>query len=831
MRLYERLDHAVGWVIDRPWLAAVALVVVFGVVAARNLIAARRHRYHAANARLITIAPPPDVDAKGARALWSNLGGALAPSWWRRVVFGAPHVVWQYAWAGRQLTISIWVPGTIPPGAVETFVRSAWPSASCTIHDEPAGPIPTGPAAAGRHLLPHAPEWLPFATGQDIDPLRPVLAAGSQLHDSEYAAVQILARPARPSRVRRARRAAERLRAGKPATAQFNPAKPLVWIMDLFVSNKTHTTPVPRPLPDLFAQRDVKGIAEKVSGIPLWETAVRYAVAADPRLTKGKARGRLRGLGDTIASAFAIYSARNGLTRRTRMHAPAVTLTTRRLGTGFLTSTPELAALAGLPQDVAVAGLTRARAKSAPAPIAVTGGGRRKMLGTTEVDGRAVGLTAADARYHVHMVGTTGSGKTTLLANMILDDINAGRGTVVIDPHGDLALDILDRLPLHVADRVVLFDPLQNRTDRDHPDGILHPPTLNPLELRDGADKDLIVDNLVSICGAIFAKGWGPRMDDVMRVACLTLLKKPDVSLQLIPPLLNNSQLRAEITADLHDSSGLGGFWAWYDSMPSALRSQVIGPVLARLRAFLLRDFVRKTMSYPKSSFNMADILNGGILIVRIPKGTLGEDTSRLLGSLILAQVWQAATARAAIKPEQRKDCSVYLDEAHNFLTLATGIGEMLAEARKYRLSMVLAHQDLAQFPKDLLSAVSANARNKIYFTVAPEDAKTLGVHVEPELDVHDLAHLDAYTAIARLVVDGRQEPAFTIKTSPPKPLQGHGEAIRRVASDRVPQQNKGTWELRAEHLAAASTAEQERKERHNGPGEPSHGRPWEPAR
>ncbi len=215
---------------------------------------------------------------------------------------------------------------------------------------------------------------------------------------------------------------------------------------------------------------------------------------------------------------------------------------------------------------------------------------------------------------------------------MALDDIKAGRGTVVIDPHGDLVLDILDRLPAGIADRVVLFDP-----DQDNP------PTLNLLE---GDDPDLVVDNLVSIFGNIFAKAWGPRMDDVMRVACLTLLRHNNVTLQHIPPLLNSPQFRSAMTVDLDDPAGLSGFWQWYDSLDDSLRSQVIGPVLARLRAFLLRDFVKRTMRYPKSSFDMGRVLDGGVLLIRIPKGVLGEDTSRLLDAAARGDDPDAAARR-----------------------------------------------------------------------------------------------------------------------------------------------------------------------------------------
>ncbi len=772
---------AAGWVAQRPWLLAVAASMLVAFVAGRNLLQLWRHRRHAAGARLVTIAPPPEVDPHGAAALWANLAGTLTPSRRRRLLYGSPHVVWQYSWTGRRLLISVWVPGTVARGALEAAVRAAWPGAACAVEDSAAPPMPLGvPVAVGGHLLPAAAEWLPLHTGHDNDPVRALMSAGSQLKADEYACVQVLARPAAPRRVSRARRAAARLRDGKTAVPGLNPAAPLLWLVELFLPGSTagpaRSAPAGRRDPGV--ERDVRAILDKTSH-PLWETAVRYAVGKDSRRGSTNQRPRLLGVADTIASSFAIYSGRNRLVPRTPMSSPVVVLASRRLGGGFLTCTPELAALAALPRDLAVPGLDRARAKSMPAPVAVPSGGRgTKVIGNAQVGGHTVALAVPDARYHLHVVGATGSGKTTLLVNMAVDDITAGRGTVVIDPHGDMVLDILDRLPASVADRVVLFDP-------DQP----NPPTINPLS---GDDPDLVVDNLVSIFGNIFAKAWGPRMDDVMRVACLTLLRHANVTLQHIPPLLNSAQFRSAMTVDLDDPAGLSGFWQWYDELNPALRSQVIGPVLARLRAFLLRDFVKRTMRYPRSSFDMGEVLDGGALLVRIPKGQLGEDTSKLLGSLVLAQVWQAATARARIAPDKRRDATLIIDEAQNFLTLANSLDTMLAEARKYRLSLVLSHQDLAQFPKDLLAAASANARNKIYFSCAPEDARVLARHTLPELDEHDLTHLDAYTTATRLVVGGRQTPAFTMRTRPPKPLIGEATAIRQAAARAVPAQDTG---------------------------------------
>jgi hypothetical protein len=161
-----------------------------------------------------------------------------------------------------------------------------------------------------------------------------------------------------------------------------------------------------------------------------------------------------------------------------------------------------------------------------------------------------------------------------------------------------------------------------------------------------------VVDNVVSIFGKIFARHWGPGIDDVMRVACLTLLKHPNPTLANVPPLLNRKQFRALLVVGLDDPEGLGGFWEWYDTSPPALRAQVIAPVLARLRAFLLRDFVKTTLGTVFSSPDMTRVLDGGILIARLPKGQLGEETAKLMGSFVLGSVWQAAAARARARPD-----------------------------------------------------------------------------------------------------------------------------------------------------------------------------------
>jgi DNA helicase HerA-like ATPase len=161
----------------------------------------------------------------------------------------------------------------------------------------------------------------------------------------------------------------------------------------------------------------------------------------------------------------------------------------------------------------------------------------------------------------------------------------------------------------------------------------------------------------------------------------------------------------------------------------------------------------------------MSDVLDGGLCLVRLPKGLLGDDTTRLLGSVILARAWQA----------ERRDCCLYIDECHNFLSLPHGMEDMLAEARAYAVSLCLVHQNLAQLGRELREGISANARNKVIFTVSPEDGHALERHVMPGLNGHDLSHLGAYQAAARLVTGSAEQPAFTLRTLPlPPPVPGH---------------------------------------------------------
>ncbi len=420
--LLSRLAHAAltaaaTW---GPWAAPPLLLAVATGFATHAWLGRRRHDRLAENARQVTILTPPQPDSAGAEALWGYLTGLLRPAW-KRLTAGQPHLSFEYTWTAAGLTISLWVPGTVPPGMAERAIEAAWPGAR-TASGSAVAALPRGALVTAGALRLARPEALPLKTGHDADPLRALLGAAAGLPGGDRAVVQILARPATGARLRRSRRAARRIKAGQSATRAAR-------LFDL-LTHQPARTGTSRTDPEHGAE--VRAMVTKLAS-PQGEVAIRYAIATTAGDTPNL-RGQLRGRAHSLASAFALFAGRNWLARQ-RLRHPDV-INSRWMRRGGLMSVPELAALAHLPLDDAVPGLERAGARAVPPPPGVPAGGSGvKPLGDTDAGApRPAGLAVADARHHVHVIGATGSGKTTLLINMVLADVAAGRGALVIDP-------------------------------------------------------------------------------------------------------------------------------------------------------------------------------------------------------------------------------------------------------------------------------------------------------------------------------------------------------------------------------------------------------------
>lgn len=329
-------------------------------------------------------------------------------------------------------------------------------------------------------------------------------------------------------------------------------------------------------------------------------------------------------------------------------------------------------------------------------------------LGTTPGTRPAlIGMAPADARHHVHVLGPTGTGKSTLLVNLVCGEVRAGRGVAVFDPKGDLIRDLLGRLPASAGKRLVLIDP-----DED-----IAPPALNLFTV--ASDPEAVADQLVGVMAKVWAQYWGPRTDDIARHAVLTLAHTGGGTLAGITSLLADPAHRRRVLSEVRRTASpvdwalLSGFWAWYDAQTPAQAAALTGPLLSKLRAVTSRRFTTTLFGPPTSTFGLAGILDGGILLVRLPKGVLGDDTVRLTGSLLLAALLHAARARAGRPGHQRRHATLVIDECHNFLNLPIGLDDALAEARGLGLSLVLAHQHLGQLTAPIAAAISANARTR----------------------------------------------------------------------------------------------------------------------
>jgi len=756
----ELLVHAL------PLLAGSGAAFASALVA----VAAFRCRRNGSQAQLLEIRVPPKTDEQGARLLWGAIHDLLRPRL-SRLLFGQPQLSFELAAEGGQTSFRLWLPHSIPLPLVERAVEAAWPGARCTRIGE-REPIEKAPRLAACELALSGPDHFPVEQEQNGGPLRLLLSQLAGLEPGDRALIQIVAAPLTARAQARLRAAARRLHLGVPASRTAR-------LVDLVPLGPT----VPARRTDPTLAPDVRAVLAKASR-PLFRVGVRIAVA-------GPDRGRRRGQIHALCSCFAGFEGRVGLRRR-RPFAPRQALAARRLGrNSFAASLDELAALATLPVETALPGLTRAGARALPPPPELPAAG--KPLGTSDAGPiRPVALAVADARQHIHILGATGAGKTTELAQLVLADARAGRGAIVIDPKGDLVDDILARLG-QTPKPLVVIDPERN----------LRPVGLNVLQ---GAHRDLVAEHVVGTFRRIYEQFWGPRTDDILRACVLTLARDPRMTLAEIPTCLADATWRRRLTEPLtREDPVLAGFWRSYDGLSEANRAQVVGPLLNKLRAFLLRRPVRAIVGQEKTSFDLDAVLDGGLLLARLPKGSLGEETSRLLGALLVARVWQQVLARSRTPEAARRDCALYVDEVHNYLALPRSFEDLLAEARGYRLSLCLAHQHLGQLPKQMAEALSANARTKLVFTCSPEDARTLERHFAPELNAHDLGNLARYQAACRTLAAGQETRPFTLRTEALAEGDPDRAAELRAASEKMFGDDLSAIELRLRRRQLAS--------------------------
>jgi hypothetical protein len=398
-----------------------------------------------------------------------------------------------------------------------------------------------------------------------------------------------------------------------------------------------------------------------------------------------------------------------------------------------------------------------------------------RIVGKATYPGRehALALTPTDSLRHLHTLGPTGVGKSTLLLNLITQDMAAGRAVAVIEPKGDLIADVLARIPSDRVGDVVLLDP----TDTARPVGF------NPLALG-GRSPELVADQLLGLFHSLYVAHWGPRTHDILGASLLTLARTPGMTLSALPMLLTDAGFRRRIVSKISDPIGLEPFWSGFEAWSEAERAAAIAPVMNKLRPLLLRPEMRAIVGQTRRSFDLRRIFTERkILLVNLNKGLLGPETSALLGSLVVSQLWQAVLGRAAIAPERRHPVFVVVDEFQDYLHLPLDFADALAQARGLGVGFALAHQYLHQLDPAMRSAVLANAQSRVAFRLPSEDARLLAAG--GALDPEDFQGLGAFQCYAQLVVNAAVQPWCSASTLlPGKPISDP-TAIRTASRER----------------------------------------------
>ncbi len=365
------------------------------------------------------------------------------------------------------------------------------------------------------------------------------------------------------------------------------------------------------------------------------------------------------------------------------------------------------------------------------------------------------GIKQDDRLLHIYIIGQTGVGKSTLIETLAMQDLHAGRGFALIDPHGDLVEQIWTKVSDPLRDRIAYL----NAPDPSQPYGY------NPLRrVRD--DKiPLAASGLLETFKKLWPDAWGVRMEHVLRNSLYALLERDDSTLPDILRLYGSEHFRRSIAKGIRNET-VRNFWKYeFENYPWRLRADAVAPVQNKLGALLSDPTLYRILAEPTVDLHFRSLMDEGrVLLVNLAKGRIGADSSLILGGLLVSTIGLAALTRADTPAAARSPFFLYVDEFQNFTTLA--FVNMMAELRKYGVGVTLAHQHLHQLEPEIRHAVLGNAATVIAFRVGPEDASVLAKEFEPSFGVEDLMNLANRDIYLKLMIDGVPSRPFSACTS-----------------------------------------------------------------
>ncbi len=397
-------------------------------------------------------------------------------------------------------------------------------------------------------------------------------------------------------------------------------------------------------------------------------------------------------------------------------------------------------------------------------------------LGETTFRGahRRFGLLPEDRLRHLWTLGKTGSGKSTLIANLVIQDLRAGKGLALLDPHGDLVETVLPHVPRERTNQVMLFSP----ADR------AYPIAFNVFRAGRHLHRDhaLLTSQLVSVFRKFWADSWGPRLEHVLRNAILAVAPDPRATLLFLYRFLTEEPLRDTVVERLLDPV-VRQFWTHeFPAYARSLQSEALAPALNKLGAFVAHPTVRAVVAQERGRLDLARLLSErGILLANLSTGRIGEDAARLLGGLLLTCLQLAAMERS----HGAEPFILYVDEFQHFVT--DSLATLLSESRKFGVGLVLAHQYLGQLPTGVREAVLGNVGSTVLFRLGASDAAFLEPEFAPFFTAADLQALERHHAAVKLLVGGEAKHPFSARTLPPtaRPEDAEARTLAIVRASR----------------------------------------------
>lgn len=389
---------------------------------------------------------------------------------------------------------------------------------------------------------------------------------------------------------------------------------------------------------------------------------------------------------------------------------------------------------------------------------------------------RVFGIKADDRRRHMYVIGKTGMGKTNLLENLAIQDIQKGHGIAFIDPHGDTAEKLIKAIPANRLNDVIYFNPADQE----------FPIAFNVLEKVEPEYRHLVASGLVGVFKKIWADSWGPRLEYILRNAIMALLEYPGSTLLGVTRILVDKSYRERVIEKVTDPV-IKSFWVdEFSKWDPRVLQEVISPIQNKVGQFLSSSLIRNIVGQTVSTFDVRQAMDSKkIIIMNFSKGRIGEDNSALLGAMMITKIQLAAMGRVDIPEETRNDFYLYVDEFQNFAT--ESFANILSEARKYHLNLILANQYVNQIDERVRDAIFGNAGSIISFRVGATDAEFLEKEFEPVFTANDIVNLPKYQIYLKLMIDGIAGDAFSASTLPPIKLEdvANEEKIIRISRER----------------------------------------------